>query len=1143
MDKNAIKRYCIWARRELIEKVTQKALQYGIESGKTLDPSADSINGNILSDIEKKQRQALINKINNESFSQVIEEVAYTWFNRFVALRFMEVNGYLPSHVRVFTDENDNVKPQILSEALHLEIESIDKNIVYEMKSTNQDEELFKYLLIIQCNELNGVLPVMFQRIADYSELLLPDYLLRDGSVIEQLVSIIPEDDWKDQVQIIGWMYQYYNSEPKDTVFSELRNKKKVTKENIPAATQLFTPDWIVRYLVENSLGKVWYTANPSDNLKEKWELYVNEAEQLPEIAEQFEMTHKKIRDKRPEDFLCLDPCMGSGHILVYMFDVLIDIYEAYGYSSREAAALILENNIWGLDIDERAAQLASFALMMKARQYDRRIFGKNIRPHVYAIEESNKISKEAIEYFGNTEELRKNIHNLTAEMRDAKNYGSLIKINNINFELLINRIGELKEDNTILSYMVLHELETLIQIGKVLSKKYDAVITNPPYMNSGSMNEQLLAFVKKNYSSSKADLYSAFIERCREFLNETGIQGMVTQHSWMFLSRFEELRAKVCEGTIINMAHLGTRAFDEISGEVVQTTAFTIANRKYDGFKGTYLRLIDGNSEAEKYQMFLSGEDRYVFDQNEFGNIPGNPIAYWVSDKLMDAFKGTLLNQIGQTRQGFATGGNDDFLRYWFEVDFGKIGLNRKSNDDFMNSDNLYAPCNKGGEARKWYGNNNIVCKFDRAAYEKLLSKGNHLPSREYYFREGLTWSTLGSNMLSMRYSPSGFVFETKGSMLFTHDEDNLFYLLGLLNSSVAMEVLKILCPTIDFHEGPVSNVPVIIQNKEEVTSIVKENIGISKADWDSYELSWDFKKNPLISDTKKIEDAFNKWQNEANDRFETLRKNEEAINEMIQNAYGLGTQIDPSVLEKNVTVSRADLQMDIRYLISYAVGCMFGRYSLDKDGLMCTNKYLNLSEYNRYIPDADNIIPICDDEYFSDDIVGRFIEFVKAAYGERYLEENLQFIADALGGKGTARDVIRAYFITNFYKDHLKIYQKRPIYWMFDSGKKNGFKCLIYAHRYKADTLARIRTDYVHEQQSRYRTEKEALESKIGSASIPEKVKLSKQIKNISDQEEELHLYEEQIHHLADQMIDLDLDDGIKPNYEKIKSVLAKI
>lgn len=1143
MDKNAIKKYAVWARNELIARVSQKAQQYGITAERYGDKNADSVNGVLLSATEKKQRQALIAKIDAEGFEQVMEEVAYTWFNRFTALRFMEVNNYLPSHTRVFTNEANEFKPQILADAISLELEGLDMDKVFELKNANKDDELYKYLLIVQCNALSSILPGMFQKIADYTELLLPDYLLRVGSVIEQMIELIPSEDWTDQVQIIGWLYQYYNSEPKDKVFADLKNNKKVTKENIPAATQLFTPDWIVRYMVENSLWRLWKEGHQSQENGEDFKYYIEEAEQPDDVVEKLKQIRIDYSKLKPEDIRCIDPCSGSGHILCYMFDVLVKIYENYGYSAREAASIIVEKNIWGLDIDNRAAQLAYFSVMMKARQYDRRFFSKSIQPNVFTIIESNGIHEEIIDaYCGNSQELKKTVNKIVSELINAKEYGSLVSVSEQNWVRLLERFDELNIADSLFVYQAKEELYPLIKVAQALSQKYSIVCTNPPYMGSGNMGNKLLDYIKKNYSNSKTDMYSVFIERCWNMTEKNGFFGMITQHSWMFLSRFEKLRAMLQSIDTINMAHLGPRAFEEIGGEVVQTTSFVKRNSRISGYKGTYFRLLEPTTQQGKEDMFLRRDNRYVADQNEFEKIYGMPVAYWISNAMMTAFSKKELGDYGKTRQGFATGDNDRFLRLWTEVDITKLITGCTSVEDFWNKRGVYAPCNKGGESRKWYGNNFIVCKFDRISYDALLSMGNHLPSREYYFKPGLTWSTLSSGFLSMRYSPQGFVFETKGSMYFADDETDNLYLLGVMNSKVAMQALQVLCPTIDFHEGPVSHVPIIVDNKELIAPIVEENIALSKEDWDSFELSWDYNRHPLIQGNS-VEKAFAQWESVCRQRFQKMKSNDEKLNKLLIESYGLNGELSADVDEKTVTVALADRKRDVRSLISYAVGCMFGRYSLDESGLIYAGGEWKPNAYNTFIPDKDNIIPICDDEYFADDIVGLFINFIESAYGKENLEENLSYIALSLGGKGSSRDVIRSYFLNDFYSDHIKVYQKKPIYWLFDSGKKNGFKCLIYMHRYQSDTVARIRTDYVHEQQSRYRTAIGELEQRIQTESTSERVKLSRTLASLKEQAEELRGYEEKVHHLADQMISIDLDAGVKTNYAKLQDVLAKI
>lgn len=729
-----------------------------------------------------------------------------------------------------------------------------------------------------------------------------------------------------------------------------------------------------------------------------------------------------------------------------------------------------------------------------------------------------------------------------TDEMHDAKEYGSILRINSVDYEALFSRFFEISNDVSLFRDSALDTLMPLVQSAQAISQHYHITSTNPPYMVSGSMDDKLLSFIKKNYPNGKNDLYSAFVERCIGFSKPYGFVSMITQHSWMFLSRFERLRLYLQNYDTINMAHLGARAFEEIGGEIVQTTSFVKRKTNIQNYIGTYCRLVDGGSQDIKEELYLSGINRFYCTQQAFANIYGSPVAYWISKNMMHDFTQKELGDYGETRQGFATGDNGRFLRYWYEVDISKLGFGCQNAEVFWNNGATYSPCNKGGEARKWYGNNYIVCKYDEEAYKALLGMGNHLPSRDYYFREGLTWSTLGTSFLSMRYSPEGFLFETKGSMYFAYDDRNLKYLLGVMNSKVAMLALQVLCPTIDFHEGPVSHVPIIIADKARVDALVEENISIAKKDWDSFEISWDFKRHPLARE-KSVETAFSLWNQECEERFNTMRANEEEINRILISAYGLSQELSPDVDKKEITISKADRSRDIRSLISYAVGCMFGRYSIDREGITYAGGVWENSYAQRFSADKDGIIPICDDDYFQDDIVTRFVDFIRILYGEENLEENLSYIANSLGGKGTAREILRSYFLNGFYSDHLKMYQKTPIYWLFDSGKKNGFKCLVYMHRYREDTVARIRTDYLHEQQARYRTTIADIEQQIGRANTSERVKLSKRLTNLQTQAEEARLYEEKVHHLADRMIRIDLDAGVKKNYELLSDILAKL
>jgi len=1168
MDKNAIKKFAVWARTELIARVSLKGVEYGITEDKIEDANADSVGGKVLTADEKKQRQALIAEINDKGYKQVMEEVAYTWFNRFSALRFMEVNGYLPSHVRVFTDEENNFKPQIITEAIHLDLDGLDMERVYELKDAEKTEELYKYLLIVQCNALNKILPGMFQKIADYTELLLPDNLLREGSVIQQMIELIPEDDWKDAVQIIGWLYEAYNTEKNELVYDGNMSKSRISKDLLPAATTIFTPDWSVRYMVENSLGRLWLEGHP--DVKEqllpteeeqsafvagnrtpedtKWHYYLEEAEQEPEVQVQLSEIRKEYAALTPDQLKVIDPCSGSGHILVYMFDVLMKIYESYGYTTREAVASIVENNLYGLDIDDRAAQLAYFAVMMKARQYDRRFFNRGIQPHVYAIVESNYVDKFAMDYFCNGDmKLTAAMDTIISELHDAKEYGSILTVTPQDWSALYDRFAEITEDINMFRETALRELLPLVQVAEALSQKYDAVVTNPPYLGNARFSPLLDKYVKDNYADVKTDLSMVMFKKMlSKNIKKDGFIAFITTSSWMFLSSFEKLRTFMFEySSIESIVDFGTELFE---GKVGHNPIVAWVNRKSHIAHGiTGIRLVDYcySRRNEKEKEFFNEKNHHYSDQTNFSKIPGSPVAYWVSERTIDSFQKGILADIADTKQGFATGNNNHFLKFWQEVAWNTVGLNCDSRETAKESLKKWFPTNKGGSYRRWYGNNIYLANWENDGQEMRAFSGSVIRNPQYYFKQGITWSSLSSGGLSMRFSPKGFIFESKGSMCYFKNDCNLFYILALMNTKVVDSMLKILAPTLDYHEGPMSKVPVVIdlEQKDLIDERAKECIDICKLDWDSFETSWDFKHHPLLRKVPTIAEAFDQWQAECDSRFNQLKANEEELNLIFIDIYGLQEELTPEVEDKDVTVRKADLSRDIRSFISYAVGCMFGRYSLDVDGLAYAGGEWDTSRYASFAVDKDNIIPICDDEYFEDDIVGLFVEFVKNVYGANTLDENLKFIADALGGKGQPKDVIRNYFLNDFYSDHCKVYQKRPIYWLFDSGKKNGFKALIYMHRYQPDTIARIRTDYVHEQQARYRTAIADLEQRIANASTGERVKLNKKLTTLQAQGTEIRTYEEKIHHLADQMISINLDDGVKKNYAIFQDVLAKI
>jgi hypothetical protein len=1155
MDKNTIKKYAVWARNELIARVSQKAEQYEILA--TADPKADAVRGVLLTKDEKEQRAKLIGKVKEKGIDQVMEEVAYTWFNRFSALRFMEANNYLPTRVRVFTDESGAFKPQILDESIHMDLKGLDMEKVYALKEANDNDTLFKYLIITQCNALSEVLPGMFQKISDYTELLFPDNLLREGSVVEQMVTTIPEDNWDiskgGQIEILGWLYQYYISEKHDAVVDPLHGKV-VKKEEVPAATALFTTDWVVRYIIDNSVGRYWIERNPNSNLKNELEYFVT-----PKDGE-ISTVYEKIT---PEQLTVFDPSMGSAHFGVYAFEVLEKIYTEYGYTEREAAASIVQNNLFGLDIDDRSAQIAYFAIMMKAMQYDKRFLRRGIQPHFYSIKESNDIDSFTVDYFANgNAKLKKDIQSIIDDFKDAKEYGSILQISPVDYDALFARFDEIKSgtDINIYTRFALEQLLPIVEVAKVLSGKYAVVATNPPYMNKYDAN--LKDFVNNTYKDYSGDLFSVFMYRNFSFCKHNGYSGFMTPFVWMFIKSYENLRNYIISNkAITTLIQFEYSAYEEAT---VPICSFVLKNRNAneDVEPGIYFKLsaFTGGMETQRRKTLEAIQNKncgYLYEtcQNDFPKIPGSPIGYWLSQSMFRVFeKGVQLNTVASPKQGLATTDNNRFVRFWHEVDIHNIGFGMTS-EQAKNSGLKWFPLNKGGEFRKWYGNNDCVVNYQNDGAEikaNVLKKYTYLKTPDfvvknqgYYFKENGTWGAISSSKISVRYSPAGFVISNAGMAIYSPDK--LKYIIAYMNSnSVMTTLLPAINQTINFNAGDLERLPFIYDKKKEnqIVELTNKCIELSKMDWDSRETSWDFRKNPLLSyDTKLIKEAFLDWSRECEKRFKSLKSAEEEINRLFIDINGLNQDLDPEENESDVTVHKANLQQDIRDFISYAVGCMFGRYSLDQEGLVYAGGEFDDSSYVRFKADRDGIIPICDDDYFDDDITGLFIKYVETVYGPATLEENLKFIADALGGNGSPREVIRNYFINDFYLDHCKTYQKRPIYWLFDSGKKNGFKCLIYMHRYQPDTIARIRTDYVHEQQARYRTACEGLERQLIDASSSERVKINKRLSKLKDQAEETRKYEEKIHHLADRMLSIDLDDGVKQNYDNFKDVLKKI
>ena len=1049
---------------------------------------------------------------------------------------------------------------------------------------------MFRILFLKQCNALNEILPALFEKTKNYTELLLSLSVIDQDGVVYHLIHDIPEDDFNiergGQVEIIGWLYQYYNTEPKAAAFAK---NGKITKEEIPAVTQLFTPDWIVRYMVENSLGRLWVEGHPDCGLKENWKYYLEEAQQEPEVQAKLAEIRKEYAALNPEDIKLIDPCMGSGHILVYAFDVLMQIYESAGYSQRDAAKSILEHNIYGLDIDDRAYQLAYFAVMMKARQYNRRILNGENTCHVYAIQESNGINRAHLKYFGaGMDDIEKNAAKMQLEglldtLTDAKEYGSILNVESYNWDLLRRFVAAEDTDGQISMDSVgvedtAEQLNRLIDIGETMAREYWVTCTNPPYAGTSNLSANVNNFVKKNYPDSKADLFAVFIERCRQMTVSNGFQAMITQHAWMFLSSFEKLREKMMLTETVNMAHLGARAFEEIGGEVVQTTAFVRCANHVEGYKGTYCRLIEPTSQQGKADMFISGQNQYRVGQISFSKIPGVPVAYWISPEVLKLFDERTVGSIADAKSGMTTTDNTRFLRLWEEVNCQKIGFGYGNIADTQDMKYKWFPFCKGGDFRRWAGNESFVVNWFNNGEEIRIAAegatGGRLVNIDCALRECLVWTKISSANISLRMKKQGIFFSDAAPGVFANRE-TLYYLLALLNTKYANEIIKLINPTLNFVPGAVSSVPVKKdeKNKGKIIEIAEGNVQLSEQDWDSFETSWDFKKHPLLQNVSTISEAFNQWQAECDDRFNQLKTNEEELNRIFIDIYGLQDELTPEVEDKDVTVRKADLQRDIKSLLSYAVGCMFGRYSIYKDGLLFAGEPYSLQAFvdkmnerpgtisaeelerayrnegivvdEMFFPDADNVIPITDEEYLDDDIVSRLCAWLKAVYGADTLEVNLDYIAKALGNKGsTSREIIRNYFLNDFFKDHCQTYSvtgsgKRPIYWLFDSGKQNGFKALVYLHRYTPDTIGNLRIDYLHKMQRVYESEINRMQDMMDhSGNAREVAAASKRKDKLAKQLKECREYDEKISHLALSRIELDLDDGVKVNYRKLQT-----
>ena len=1204
MNKTSLKIFAIEARNELMEKMRTRLeilgiIKKGIEKAKVIGKEVE-VKGALY---PKESYDSLIRKYKQVGYEELIEESAYTWFNRLTALAFMEANGYIEEKM-IFNNGVKN-EPAIIDNYYEFEFfKNLDVDLQKELhnlrdeNTPNSIEKLYSILMEEKCEELSAIMPFMFKKKGTYSDILFPTGLLMENSL---LVRIREEIGKEAPIELIGWLYQFYNSEKKDQVFEALKKNTKITKENVPAATQLFTPDWIVKYMVENSLGKLALESTGiNENLKDNWKYY---------IESELDKNSEKIKI---EDVKILDPAMGSGHILVYAFDLLFEMYENLGWSTKESVLSILKNNIYGLEIDERAGQLASFALMMKAREKFSRLFSvlkreEDFKLNTLIIEESNSLS-ERVKNRIKANNLN-NLNKIIEDFEDAKEYGSILKLETIDKELLEREFNILKEsfNNNEQGTLIFNEdeldinieedlelIESLIRQHITLVNQYETVVTNPPYMGGKGFSPKLKTYVEKNYKDTKSDLFAVFIERCNEFTKKNCYTSMITMQSWMFLSSFENLRKNIIEKTEIKtLNHLGARAFSEIGGEVVSTVAW-VSQKKSPKNDGTYLRLVDYNNADLKEEEFFNKANYFQAKQKDFEKIPGSPIAYWVSDKIREIFEKKLIGNLFPVKKGADTGNNDLFLKMWHEVNIRKSGLTLGIEEAKKKFTGKWVPYNKGGEFRKWYGNLEYFINWENDGYDLKNSKAN-LRSPQLYFRDGITWNALSSSKTSARKSANS-IFDSAGSSMFPQKEE-IGYYLAFMNSKIVDYLLKILNPTLNYGAGTISNLPDadIKKHKEIIKNKSQQNISISKEEWDSRETSWDFERLSLI-DGKDLKSAYENYCSHWRDNFVQLHKNEEELNRLFIEIYDLQDEMDEKVSFDDITILKKEakiVEIDnskarefssesekylydrgvslefnkdelVKQFLSYAIGCIMGRYSTNKPGLIMANSddVLELSSNKffvkdangnirqevetEFLPDKFGILPITAEKDFSNDIVERVKEFVKFVYGEESLKDNLNFIAEALGNKDNRNpeETLRTYFITAFYKDHLQRYQNRPIYWLMNSGKKNAFSCLFYMHRYEPLTVARVRADYLIHYQEMLENKRKFIERQLYAEDITakEKKNVEKELKDLDVLLKELREYANEVKHIAEQKIALDLDDGVNINYERLGAILKK-
>lgn len=1164
MNRNKLKTFAPQARRDFIQAVTDRAGYYGLTANKaesvTVTGDVAKIGGRPFPKSVAEQRKALDERVAKLGFEQVMEAVGYTWFNRLVAIRFMELHGYLDHGYRVLSHPEGKPTPEIVEHAEHVELPGLDKQQVIDLKLVgNKEEELYRILLIAQCNALHDAMPFLFERINDETELLLPTNLLHSDSLIRKLVNEIEETDWQ-KVEIIGWLYQFYISDKKDEVIG-----KVVASEDIPAATQLFTPNWIVKYLVQNTLGRQWLATYPQSSLRQQMDYYIEPAEQTPEVQEQLKaITPASLN---PEELTLLDPACGSGHILVEAYDLFKAIYQERGYRAKDIPALILQKNLFGLEIDERAAQLASFALMMKARADDRRIFDSEAKPNISAFQDCKGLNAADISHALNEPALnvgegsvsQGDIASLLELFENAKTFGSLIQIPpNLaaNLPEIEKRLDDVLKHGD-LTHASAHVLKPFLQQARLLARKYDAVVANPPYLGGKYFTSILTAFIEAEYSISGANLFSAFIDACDRLTKASGKTALITLHNWMFLADFTEYRqsllASKCFDSII---HLGAKAFPEISGEMVQAVAFAFGKHANQDTITACYRLVTGDTE-QKRQVLIAGRCRHDCNlHTRFNSVEGSPCLYWFSDRAMAVFtQGTPFGAIAKARAGLSTGDNPLFQRYWFEVDSRSIGFGYRNTTETQDGKHRWFPCNSSGDTVKWYGNQLVVVdwQFDGQRIKGFVDSRGKLRSRPQntscYFQEGLTWNKLGSSGFCGRFKEAGFIFDDTSRSAFPRTEEDTLACLGVLNSTVGLMLMTALNPSMSFTNWDIQRVPVVTQ--QQVISGVREMVELAKHSWNARDLSWNFARSPwLVSNLPTLIESVAKWEVAKESAIERIRHLEQTNNDLLVSQYGLDGDIGTQVQKSDVTLYVGTQCDELKNLLSYAIGCMMGRYSLDKPGLIYAhsgNKDFDSSQYKTFRADDDGIVPIFDTDWgIQDDAANRIVDFIGVAWPKEHQEENLKFIADSLGPTSgeQPRDTIRRYLATGFYKHHLSTYKKRPIYWLFSSGKQRAFQCLVYLHRYNEGTLSRMRTEYLVPLQGKITSRIDQLAGDIAAAtSTAHRKKLEKERDTLTKQRAELQAYDEKLRHLADQRISLDLDDGVKVNYGKFGDLLAEV